>query len=292
MNDDTTNYYLKRKIKALGSSLTTIEQQIAEYLINSDDSIGKMTLDELATYINVSKSSIFQFIKKLGFEGYQDFKMSVVKNISEIRNDNFLSNYHDIDQKDTTYDIAMKVLNSNVQALLDLRYSISQEQLDHILEIINKSTTLHFFGLGGSSVVAYDSYHKFMRSKHHVNYIQDYHMQLSYTTKMGKNDCVFIFSHSGMTRESNILAEEVKRNKAKLIVLSGISQSNLAQLADETVIITTEESAFRTEALMARLAYISIMDFIYINVMLTDQKKNTESIEKIRKSLQNSRIQP
>lgn len=292
MNDDTTNYYLKRKIKALGSSLTTIEQQIAEYLINSDDSIGKMTLDELATNINVSKSSIFQFIKKLGFEGYQDFKMSVVKNISEIRNDNFLSNYHDIDQKDTTYDIAMKVLNSNVQALLDLRYSISQEQLDHILEIINKSTTLHFFGLGGSSVVAYDSYHKFMRSKHHVNYIQDYHMQLSYTTKMGKNDCVFIFSHSGMTRESNILAEEVKRNKAKLIVLSGISQSNLAQLADETVIITTEESAFRTEALMARLAYISIMDFIYINVMLTDQKKNTESIEKIRKSLQSSRIQP
>ncbi|WPC08152.1 MurR/RpiR family transcriptional regulator [Globicatella sp. PHS-GS-PNBC-21-1553] len=292
MNDDITNYYLKRKIKALGSSLTTIEQQIAEYLINSDDSIGKMTLDELATYINVSKSSIFQFIKKLGFEGYQDFKMSVVKNISEIRNDNFLSNYHDIDQKDTTYDIAMKVLNSNVQALLDLRYSISQEQLDHILEIINKSTTLHFFGLGGSSVVAYDSYHKFMRSKHHVNYIQDYHMQLSYTTKMGKNDCVFIFSHSGMTRESNILAEEVKRNKAKLIVLSGISQSNLAQLADETVIITTEESAFRTEALMARLAYISIMDFIYINVMLTDQKKNTESIEKIRKSLQSSRIQP
>lgn len=290
MNDDTTNYYLKRKIKALGNSLTTIEQQIAEYLINSDDTIGKMTLDELATHINVSKSSIFQFIKKLGFEGYQDFKMSVVRNISEIRNDNFLSNYHDIDQQDTTYDIAMKVLNSNVQALLDLRYSISQEQLDHILEIINKSTTLHFFGLGGSSVVAYDSYHKFMRSKHHVNYIQDYHMQLSYTTKMGKNDCVFIFSHSGMTRESNILAEEVKRNKAKLIVLSGINQSNLAQLADETVIITTEESDFRTEALMARLAYISIMDFIYINVMLTDQKSNTESIEKIRKSLQSSRM--
>lgn len=290
MNDDITNYYLKRKIKALGSSLTTIEQQIAEYLINSDDSIGKMTLDELANHINVSKSSIFQFIKKLGFEGYQDFKMSVVKNISEIRNDNFLSNYHDINQKDTTYDIAMKVLNSNVQALLDLRYSISQEQLDHILEIINKSTTLHFFGLGGSSVVAYDSYHKFMRSKHHVNYIQDYHMQLSYTTKMGKNDCVFIFSHSGMTRESNILAEEVKRNNAKLIVLSGINQSNLAQLADETVIITTDESAFRTEALMARLAYISIMDFIYINVMLKDQKRNTESIEKIRKSLQSSRM--
>ncbi|MGX7099168.1 MurR/RpiR family transcriptional regulator [Globicatella sanguinis] len=291
MNDDTTNYYLKRKIKALGSSLTKIEQQIAEYLINSDDSIGKMTLDELATYINVSKSSIFQFIKKLGFEGYQDFKMSVVKNISEIRNDIFLSNYHDIDQKDNTYDIAIKVLNSNVQALLDLRYSISEEQLDHILEIINKSTTLHFFGLGGSSVVAYDSYHKFMRTKHHVNYIQDYHMQLSYTTKMGKNDCVFIFSHSGMTRESNILAEEVKRNKAKLIVLSGINQSNLAQLADETVIITTEESAFRTEALMARLAYISMMDFIYINVMLTDQKRNNESIENIRKSLQSSRIQ-
>lgn len=291
MSNETTNYFLKRKIKALGSTLTTIEQQIADYLIYSDDSIGKMTLDELAVHINVSKSSIFQFIKKLGFDGYQDFKMSVVKNISEIRSDNFLSHYHDIDKKDTTYDIAMKVLHSNVQALLDLRYSITEAQLDHILKLIHKSTTLHFFGLGGSSVVAHDSYHKFMRTKYHVNYIQDYHMQLSYTTKMGKNDCVFIFSHSGMTRESNILAEEVKRNNAKLIVLSGINQSNLAQLADETIIITTEESAFRTEALVARLAYISIMDFIYINVMLTDQIGNTESIEKIRKSLESSRIQ-
>lgn len=292
MEQKVTNFFLKRKIKALGDSLTFIEQKIADFLIYSDDSIGQMTLDEIANQIEVSKSSVFQFIKKLDFDGYSDFKMAVIKNASEIRNDDFLSSYHDLSQLDTSYDVAMKVLQTNVQALLDLRQSVTQAQLDHILELITQSKTLHFFGLGGSSVVAHDAYHKFMRTKYHVNYIQDYHMQLSYTTKMGQNDCVFIFSHSGLTRESTLLAKEVKDSQAHLVVLSGMKQSELAQLADETIIITTEEAAFRTEALVARLAYISIMDFLYINLMVRDQKANTQSIEKIRKSLESSRIRP
>jgi DNA-binding MurR/RpiR family transcriptional regulator len=33
-------------------------------------------------------------------------------------------------------------------------------------------------------------------------YIFDYHMQLSFVTKLTSEDCVFIFSHSGKTKES------------------------------------------------------------------------------------------
>ena len=56
-------------------------------------------------------------------------------------------------------------------------------------------------------------------------------MQLSFVTKLTSEDCVFIFSHSGKTKESINLARQVK-NQRKMITLTGNSGSELAGLSD------------------------------------------------------------
>ena len=117
----------------------------------------------------------------------------------------------------------------------------------------------------------------------------DYHMQLSFVTKLTSEDCVFIFSHSGKTKESINLARQVK-NQRKMITLTGNSGSELAGLSDEAIIVVTEEGLFRAESLASRISYLTVMDILYTNTMYHNFDQNADSLKKSATTL--ARLRP
>lgn len=151
--------------------------------------------------------------------------------------------------------------------------------------MVYPSQMIHFFGSGGSSVLAYDSYQKFIRTKYRCDYIMDFHVQLINASKFTKDDVVFLFSHSGQSVETLKLAQAIADTEAKIIALTGNPQSSLAKLADVTITVYSEESKFRTESLASRILYLTIMDILYVNLMLHDETQSKKSMQKIRSIL-------
>lgn len=289
------NHYLEQRIRLKKGTLSETEQKISDYFVHSDDLISRKTLEDLANEIAVSQSSIYQFVKKIGYSGFQDFKIDIARNFNhqpEFHNLNSMTSNDVIDENDSCVDIAKKVLQSNLSSLNNAIHFLTEELLTEVLTLIYSAKTLHFFGLGGSSIVAFDSFHKFIRTKYRCNYIFDYHMQLSFATKLTSEDCVFIFSHSGQTKESVNLARQIKKTPAKIIALTGNSGSELVSLANEAIIVLTEETLFRTESLASRISYLTVMDIIYTNVMHHNYDQNVESIKKIRDNISTTKTNP
>ncbi|MGM0213727.1 MurR/RpiR family transcriptional regulator [Enterococcus sp. AZ109] len=289
------NHYLDQRIRVKKPKLSDTEQKIANYLVHAEETLANKTLDELASEIGVSQSSVYQFVKRIGYNGFQEFKIDVA------RNSNYQPNFQPINpstgddnitSEDSSFDIAKKVLQSNLHSLSNSTHFITEELLDSVLALIYSAKTLHFFGQGGSTIVAFDSFHKFIRTKYRCNYIFDYHMQLSFVTKLTNEDCVFIFSHSGQTKESINLARQVKKTDAKMITLTGNGGSELTTLSDEAIIVVTEESRFRTEALSSRIGYLNVMDAIYTNVMHHNYDQNTDSLKRIRDNIGTTKVDP
>ncbi|MDN6159763.1 MAG: MurR/RpiR family transcriptional regulator [Staphylococcus equorum] len=277
--------YLTKIIKQHYRTFSDTEKKVADYFLKIDNNAVTKTIANISEEINVSQATIFKFVKKIGFNGFQDFKISIAKNVSSSVVDPSIIAYTDIDENDTSYQIASKVINANIASINNFMQSITEEKLDNILSMVYASEALHFFGIGGSSVIAFDSYQKFLRTKYNCDYIFDYHLQLMYTTKLTNKDIVFLFSHSGQSIETLNLAKEVANTPAKLVVLTGNSTSDLIKLADETIIAYSEESKFRTESLSARILYLSLMDIIYVNVMYHDDVDNYKSMDSIRSAL-------
>lgn len=289
------NHYLEQRIRLKKGTLSETEQKISDYFVHSDDLISRKTLEDLANEIAVSQSSIYQFVKKIGYSGFQDFKIDIARNFNHqpaFHNLNSMTSNDVIDENDSCVDIAKKVLQSNLSSLNNAIHFLTEELLTDVLTLIYSAKTLHFFGLGGSSIVAFDSFHKFIRTKYRCNYIFDYHMQLSFATKLTSEDCVFIFSHSGQTKEAVNLARQIKKTPAKIIALTGNSGSELVSLANEAIIVLTEETLFRTESLASRISYLTVMDIIYTNVMHHNYDQNVESIKKIRDNISTTKTNP
>ena len=281
-----TYNYLKTLIQPYMKSLNKTETIIAEHMINLGSEVVNKTLANLSDETGLSEATIFKFVKKIGFSGFQNFKISVASNFRTYEErSNEMIVFSDISKSDSPFVIAQKLVNTNVELLENLIATLDEDLLENAISLITSSETINFFGQGASSIVAYDSYHKFLRTKFHCQYSLDYHIQLTYATKLGPNDCAIIFSHSGNTKETIEVAKILHENNVKMIVLTGEPSSDLVKLSSAAFVVLSKESAFRSETLTSRFVYLTIIDIIYTVIMYDDEQQNRKALLDIRHAL-------
>ena len=196
------NIYLLNIIKQNKNKFSTSEDSLVDYFLQlKNDELVNKTLADMANETEISQTTIYNFVKKLGFNGFQDFKIKLASNSISSTQPERLINYSEIDPSDSYIDVAKKTIHLNQQSLENLVNFLDEKTLQRIVRLLEKSQNIYFFGQGGSSVIALDSYHKFLRSKLNCHYVSDYHIQLSICSKLTKKDCVFLFSHSGDSLE-------------------------------------------------------------------------------------------
>ncbi|MCX2455148.1 MurR/RpiR family transcriptional regulator [Lacticaseibacillus nasuensis] len=281
--------YLESLIRRKVVNSTETDRKITAYLLTTDSRVVNLTITQLADRCGVSETSIYKYVKKLGFSGYQDFKIRVASNLHRQTPHDNISAAVNITNQDAPITIAKKVIQSNIDLLSDFNDFLGADKLERTLALMYPAETFHFFGQGGSDVVAFDAYHKFLRTRYRCQYVADYHLQLTDATKVGTHDVAFLFSHSGATKETVRVAQVLKQAGCKLITLTGSPGSELAQLADISYILFTEEVAIGAEALTSRILYTTLTDILYLNLMYHDETANRQATDKIRAALRPSK---
>ena len=280
------NIYLLNIIKQNKNKFSTSEDTLVEYFLQlKNDELVNKTLADMASDTDISQTTIYNFVKKLGFNGFQDFKIKLASNsINPTQPERFV-NYTEITPSDSYLEVAKKTIHFNQQSLELLINFLDEKTLHRIIRLLEKSKNIYFLGQGGSSVVAMDSYHKFLRSKLNSHYVSDYHMQLTICSKLTKDDCVFLFSHSGDSLETINLAKIAQKNHCPVICITGNPTGKILKLATESVIAFSQEAKYRTESLTSRLLYQTVMDILYTIIMFKDEEENEKVLRRQRSAL-------
>ena len=280
------NIYLLNIIKQNKNKFSTSEDSLVDYFLQlKNDELVNKTLADMANETEISQTTIYNFVKKLGFNGFQDFKIKLASNSISPTQPERLVNCREIDPTDSYIDVAKKTIHFNQQSLENLVNFLDEKTLQRIVRLLEKSQNIYFFGQGGSSVIALDSYHKFLRSKLNCHYVSDYHIQLSICSKLTKKDCVFLFSHSGDSLETINLAKILQKNNCPIICITGNPVGKILKLSTESVIAFSQEAKYRTESLTSRLLYQTVMDILYTIIMFKDEEENEQVLKKIRRAI-------
>ena len=280
------NIYLLNIIKQNKNKFSSSEDSLVDYFLQlKNDELVNKTLADMANETDISQTTIYNFVKKLGFNGFQDFKIKLASNsIIPTQPERFV-NYTEIDPSDSYIEVAKKTIHFNQQSLENLINFLDEKTLHRIVRLLEKSPDVYFFGQGGSSVIALDSYHKFLRTKLNCHYVSDYHIQLSICSKLSKKDCVFLFSHSGDSLETINLAKILQKNGCPVICITGNPTGKILKLAIESVIAFSQEAKYRTESLTSRLLYQTVMDILYTIIMFKDEEENEKVLKRIRSAI-------
>lgn len=274
------------KIKSIYRDLSSKEKMIADFILLHPEKVMHGTISNISDTIQVADATFFRFCKRLGYNGFQDFKIALA---SEKVNSS-LSIHENISKEDNELLMAQKVFDSNVKSLNDTKKLLDEQELIKAVQFLTVAKTVGFFGVGGSSIIAMDAYHKFLRTPLNSTYTQDTHIQMMQASRLTENDCAIIISHSGITKDTIQLAEIIKEKKAKVIVITSYSLSPLAKFADALLLSTAEETDYRSEALTSRITQLSLIDALFVSVMFKTGDFATHSLEKVRKVISQTKL--
>lgn len=286
MNQTFQNKNTQMRIRALLSTFSDKEHLLAVFILNNPDKIIHGTINEIAEELNLADSTVFRFCKKLGYKGFQDLKISLATESA-----NEMRDIHEkVSKSDDEKTILEKVFHSNIKTLQDTLEVIDDNDFARAVETILNANKIELFGFGGSNVIAMDGYHKFIRTGLTVSAQTDSHMQLISASQLKKGDVAILISHTGHSRDILDILETVSEAGVPTICITGFTQSPLSQGSDISLYTLSEETDFRSEALASRIAQLSILDALYVNVMMSFKDKGKESLQHLRKAIQKKRL--
>ncbi|NKE06843.1 MurR/RpiR family transcriptional regulator [Mesobacillus selenatarsenatis] len=274
------------KINAIYSSLSSKEKAVADYILKNTQEIIHLSITEFAEHASVAEATIFRFCKRLGFRGYQAFKIAMASELVEP-----IKNIHEeIKEEDEVVTLAQKVFAGHIEAMKETLNLLDAKVLENIIDVLGKATRIDFYGSGGSSAIALDAYHKFLRTGIHCNAHSDGHQQIISAALLGPGQAAIGISHSGSNKDVIEALKIAKANGAVTIAITGHYKSPLSKEADFVLYTTSRETLFRSEALASRLVQLSLIDVLHVAVSVTRQEQTLGNLQKIREAISIKRI--
>lgn len=267
------------KIRTLYRDLSKKEREIADYILSDPKKVSRMTINEIAGSIGIATSTVFQFARKLGYSGFRDFRTDLLAE----EFDPEVSIHENISPSDSPLSMARKVFASSIQSLQDTSSLLDDSKLKTAASLIEGAGCVTFFGLGGSNIVAFDAYHKFLRSPIRCQYGTDSHIQLMQASLMTERDVAVITTHTGLTKDTLEIAKVVENTGARSIAITSYPSQQLTDLVDVVLVSASEETGYRSESLSSRISQLAIIDSLFTIVMFETEDRANDSLRRIRR---------
>ena len=262
------------------------EKKIADYVLNDPKNIIHLTINQIADELGLAESTVFRFCQRIGFKGFQAFKISLAAEVVAP-----LKDIHEkIEEGDSISAVTEKVFRSNIKTLEDTLQIVDAEAMNSAIEKLMSARKIDFYGNGGSAMVAMDGYHKFVRLGLHVSMNLDSHMQLMAASQLQSDDVAIVISHSGSTTDVLDVLRILKEKGVTIICVTNFAKSPLSKEADIALYTLSEETDFRSEALSSRIAQLSLIDALYTNLMIARGNEGKKSLQDMREAMSRKRL--
>ncbi|CAH0344961.1 MurR/RpiR family transcriptional regulator [Bacillus sp. CECT 9360] len=266
------------KIRSYYPRFSEKEKKIANYILENPEQIIHCTINEVAEDLNVADATVFRFCKRIGFKGYQAMKIALA---SEIMTP-IQQIHEEITEQDNEKTVAEKIFKSNNRSLENTLQILESDSLKKAVSLLLNARRVEFYGTGGSSVIAMDAYHKFLRTGIQAFAFIDTHFQLMSASQLTSDDVAVVISHSGTNKDTIQILNTANENGVKTIGITSFPKSPLSQRVNVPLITSAEETEYRSEALASRISQLSLIDALYVNVMMKNKNKAKQSLQKIR----------
>jgi Transcriptional regulators len=276
------------QIKSQYNTFNETEKKVADYIINNTRELIYSTISQVAERLQVSDATIFRFCKKINLNGFQELKITLATEFTEGLDNNYAN--EQINENDTEQTIVNKVFNANITALNDTLMSINSKHIEEASDALLTADQIVFYGNGGSGIVAMDAHHKFLRTGLKVSVYTDNHLQLMSLAQLSEKDLIVIISHSGSNLNMINLLDIAKDNGTKSIAITSFSKSPVSEKADITLNAISQETGYQFEAFASRIAHLTIIDALYMSVVLKRKDLTHAATQKMRNAISYTRM--
>lgn len=239
-------------------SLSYSEKLIADYTFNHASSLINLSIQELAETLGIAPSTIIYFVKKLGFTGYREFKITLA---SEVLNPTHKQ--WDMNKVDTNDNLYISIVKSNTKALEESFDMINFKNIQAAANLMSAANKIVLFGIGSSSMLAHEAYDLFLRLGLNCSINDDIHHQMLAASLLKKSDVGVVFSQSGVNKNIMQIVETISNNKAKTIGICNYSKTPFFKMVDIGLAPFSSVSNFHPRHYVFKIPMLCIIETLY-----------------------------
>lgn len=185
----------------------------------------------------VAPNTIIRMCKKLGFQGYTEFKNTFIQQ-QRPGGGQYPPGGDDI-----------------LQQLVRSRQLIGDGLMNSIVDAIHDSYKLALFSSGLSRFITGELEERFRLAGRKVHSFSERDLKVHCANRLTARDCAVVFSVSGETASSVEALQIAKARDVKIISITGISNNTIARLADYAVFVPCEPFSLEEIDMTDRLPF-------------------------------------
>ena len=265
--------------------LRAAEQRVADFILAHPDELIYLTVTELAERTNTSESTVVRLCQKIGYKGYQEFKIVLARDLVEPATEIYAA----IEPGDDLSTVKSKVFQANAQALRDTIEVLEDEQLERAVHALASANRIEIYGVGGSGPLALDAYHKFLKVGLQAIALSDGDLMAMSSSLLSPGDVALGISHTGASRDVTDALGRAKANGATTIGITHRPTSPITKVSEIQLFTAAKQTAFRSDASSSRIAQLTIIDTLYVGVAHAHHDRALAMIERTREATASKR---
>ena len=270
---------LEKRIE-LCDSMTPLESEIASYILNNKDEITKLKIQELADILFISKSAIHRFVKKIGFNGFNDLKVSIAtENADLLENNSYINVNYPFQAKDNPRQIAFKLLELYEKAIKDTFEYVDLDQIKAVSQLIDSADVIDVYTHAYNSNIAENFQDKMLTIGRSVNCPSSFYNQRLTVLASDQKHVAIILSYSGKATFILPIVKKLYEKGVKVIQIGKAGSNYYSQYVTYHLSISdSENNRDRMSQFSSHIAMQYIMDVLYGCIYNVRRKKNTKYI--------------
>ena len=236
------------------------EKKIANCIMERKREVVDMTVAELAQASGASDASVSRFCRRCGFKGFHQLKMTLARELSE---ESQASVGNDISRRDIGQSL-QNILANKTEEIRQTVAMMDPENLDRILDIIQKARMVQLVAVGNTIPVALDAAFKFNQLGIPAATGTILETQTAYAFNLGKKDVIIAISNSGVSRRLLRILEGASGNGVTVISITNNPESPVAKLSDYHITTATREKLLREDFLFSRVPATMVIEILYL----------------------------
>lgn len=265
---------VEARLTGVRATLSDKEQTVANFLMSDPQEFISLSISAIAARCGVSETVIIRLYRKLGFDGFHQFKIAIAQSLTEPAQEAL----GDLRAGDSMETIKRKVFALTRQALEESMPTVDSDMLTAACEAILAARRIVVIAFGGSAPVGMDLVHKLLKSGLVATLQTDSHMQMMTAAVLSSEDLLIAISHSGNSRDIIEAMELAREHGARTMLLTGMPGSPATDVADISLLAVCRESQYQTDAMTSLTVQLAIVDTLYVAILFANKRRAMGSV--------------
>ena len=260
--------------------LTALERKLAQAVLDNVEFAVNASILELAERVGVSAPTVTRFCRRLGCQGFTDFKVQLARmthvGVRYLRPETLTS---------TPDEVAQDIIAKAQNALFELRRQLDMDKLAKAARVLHEAQFIQTFGsTGNSAMIAHEMHNRLFRLGCRVNASIDQGMNVLISVALQPGAVVFASSFTGRDLS---LVHCLHILKARGIPTIVVTQSNspVAEAGDLVISIDLPEGKNIFRPTSTRYAYLAAIDIIANLVPYADRGSSSKVLRRVKEEL-------